>query len=1202
MKQIAFILLAFPVMLMGQTTTENYTIKNNYKAKSLTILDQNSPDITTEIVYFDGLGRPKQQILRKSSGSGKNLVTHIQYDSSGRQSKDFLSYESSGNSAAFISDALTQSASFHSLYNGGTNYFYSEKLFEPSPLNRVLKQSAPGDSWAANPISDDDHTTRFAYETNVSNEVRNIKAVVGTLTNGAYPASLSSVSQYYAPNTLTKTITRNENWSPGDNELNSSIEYKDKEGRIVLKSVVTTLSEGGRHDTYYVYDNFGNLSFVLPPKVDFSSWNDSQLNGLCYQYRYDRRNRLVEKKLPGKSWDYLIYDKFDRVRLTGPALNPFGPEQEKGTEGWLFSKYDAFGRIAYTGWCYEVDGQITSSSRNLFQQRLDSEVVSFESQTNVASTIPGEVINFYYSTSASEPHRNYYLLTVNYYDNYRFLPSELLPLPTEINQQAVRSGNKGAATGSWIRILEPTHLTPGNAGTHSYILYDSSGHVLRNYSSNYVGGYEMSEHNFAAARHDRLESTVTTHHSSNLEVVIRNEFTYTTEERLEMTTSTINGGAPQRIHKIFYDGLGNVLRKEIGQDPTGQPLQNVQYKYNVRGWLTNINSPNACTINCGDNELFALEIKYDQPVSIYGDVKPLYNGNISETYWKGSGAWRKYGYAYDGLNRMVESHYQKVSENMPNGNYDEKLQYDKNGNIRLLKRYGDLDAPLAAIMIDDLQYVYPVDSNRLTKVIDHEQNPSGYNDSDYSSALDDYNYDAYGNLKSDLNKSITNISYNHLNLPLRIDFSAGNYIQYVYDATGRKILKNIPDVFGGFSFNVSYMNGFQYKNGVLEFFPHAEGYVKMTPTSINNFNYVYQYKDHLGNIRVNYALDPDDGQLKVLEENHYYPFGLKHANYSSDVLEFREENLSVALLQSFPVFPPVQSPLPYNYKYNGKEWQDELGLNLYDYGARNYDPAIGRWMNIDPLAEESRRWSPYTYAMNNPVFFIDPDGMSATDWYKDKKGIMQFDPNVKSQADLGNKGTYVGATDKQTTASGGTADFRKDGSIMYSKEQDAYSRVMDNTKATGREQLAVIGETSALVLPDYKNSGSEGNASDLGYTFKNGNLQDPLTGKQFNTVGSVHAHLSGLGPSTYTGDGWGDLDFARNATPNKPVFVMQNEKGTDGLSVIFASAYSKGTPVNYRIMDLTKTMPNINADNIQTGKTSLRNFAKSVDWKGMLKN
>ena len=136
-------------------------------------------------------------------------------------------------------------------------------------------------------------------------------------------------------------------------------------------------------------------------------------------------------------------------------------------------------------------------------------------------------------------------------------------------------------------------------------------------------------------------------------------------------------------------------------------------------------------------------------------------------------------------------------------------------------------------------------------------------------------------------------------------------------------------------------------------------------------------------MRVSFANDPLQGNvLKILEENHYYAFGMKHENYNVTRLNFKyypETGVELVPL-------PAVANASYNVKFNGKELQEELGLNFYDYGARNYDPALGRWMNIDPLAEMSRRWTPYNYCYSNPIIFIDPDGMSARPIYDSQTG------------------------------------------------------------------------------------------------------------------------------------------------------------------------------------------------------------------------
>ena len=262
----------------------------------------------------------------------------------------------------------------------------------------------------------------------------------------------------------------------------------------------------------------------------------------------------------------------------------------------------------------------------------------------------------------------------------------------------------------------------------------------------------------------------------------------------------------------------------------------------------------------------------------------------------------------------------------------------------------------------------------------------------------------------DKNKNISSIVYNHLNLPTAIQFGSGARIEYLYTATGQKLRKDVLQTTG--IITTDYLDGFQYTNGGLSFFPTAEGYVNVNhcemcdPNSTNGqhiFSYVYQYKDHLGNIRLSYGWDDRDHVIKTLEENHYYPFGLKHTNYNAQKRKYVEINP-----EEFEQGEPVVagklklaqvSPgdgIKNLYLYNGKEYQEDLGLNMYDYGARNFDPAIGRWMNIDPLSEEYRRWSPYTYAMDNPVFFIDPDGMKALppDDHFDMNGNYMYTDNA----------------------------------------------------------------------------------------------------------------------------------------------------------------------------------------------------------------
>ena len=178
------------------------------------------------------------------------------------------------------------------------------------------------------------------------------------------------------------------------------------------------------------------------------------------------------------------------------------------------------------------------------------------------------------------------------------------------------------------------------------------------------------------------------------------------------------------------------------------------------------------------------------------------------------------------------------------------------------------------------------------------------------------------------------------------------YFNYVTDIKLQKIVTENSNIT-----ITDYAGNYIYENDQLQFFNHAEGYT--TPDGSGGYDYVYSYLDHLGNVRLNYSDLDNNGSIsisEIIQENNYYPMGLKHKGYNNNIL------------------------FEHKWKYNGKELQDELDLNWYDLGARNLDHALGRFMNVDPRSEQYNFQSPYAFANNNPVFFIDINGEGVDDW------------------------------------------------------------------------------------------------------------------------------------------------------------------------------------------------------------------------------
>ena len=523
------------------------------------------------------------------------------------------------------------------------------------------------------------------------------------------------------------------------------------------------------------------------------------------------------------------------------------------------------------------------------------------------------------------------LLTVNYYDNYDFLgkngfPAYAYDSSMESSGYGTKSDARGMLTGS------VTGLAGDGAGQlYSVVYYDRRSRPVQRQGSNSLGGKETeyTAYNFTG-QPTRLRH-VHTAQGKAARTEVRT-YSYDHAGRLLTVKHKLDALGEVTLVNNVYDDLGRLQSKSLH----GSAVNKQTYAYNIRNWLTGVSGSK-----------FTQNLYYNT-----GNGVVKYNGSISSMTWKSGNesTVRGYKFTYDGLDRMLNATYGETASISTNANrFSENVTgYDKNGNIKSLQRYGQTGAS-AYGLLDNLTYT--LTGNQLSCVEDAVSTAAYGTNTAFvngASAAGEYAYDVNGNLTKDLNKGIADIQYNVLNLPSTVSFSDGSTITYTYGADGTK-LRTVHKI-GSTTTTTDYCGNVIYENGTQKLLLTEEGYINLTGTQ----QYHYYLKDHQGNNRV---VINQSGTVE--ETNHYYPFG--------------------------GVFGTAGNTQP--YKYNGKELDTKKGLNWYDYGARHYDAALGRFTTNDPLAEKYYSMSPYTYCADNPVKFIDPNGMEYApgDLFKTKR-------------------------------------------------------------------------------------------------------------------------------------------------------------------------------------------------------------------------
>ncbi|SDL40554.1 DUF6443 domain-containing protein [Siphonobacter aquaeclarae] len=519
-------------------------------------------------------------------------------------------------------------------------------------------------------------------------------------------------------------------------------------------------------------------------------------------------------------------------------------------------------------------------------------------------------------------------LTVISYDNYNSRPGGHDFVNIGSNYPATTAAATGKITVEARRVLKPD----GNydAWLYTTTYYNERYQVIQVVRDLYdLGTGDARERTTYDVRFDGLvlrkrvdQNTQTGSHA------VETTITYDHNDRVLSSKYTIykNGNYLKEavVAASRYNPVGQLKNRYLHSTGNESYREQLDYCYNVRSFIKSINGKTSASDN------FGLNIRYDDARD--GNYNQ-FNGNISEISWRQvNGSWPGFRFNYDQLSRMTNS------TPFDGNNLSEAVAYDKNGNITSLQRSG------SGGQWDNLTYSYfkngnqgDFSGNRLMRVEDVSGNSNGFQNGNNGS--DDYDYDGNGNATKDLNKGLSSIEYNILNLVRKVTFAnnPGKSYEYHYDASGTKIRLNNSGT------NTKYAGIFEYdQNNYVTRIATEEGQIAVT-SNASNYEFQYYLKDHLGNVRV---VINEGGS--VVQETEYFPFGM----------------------------PVVRTQGANKYLYNGKEQQPETGY--LDYGARMYDGGIGRWFVPDAMSDTYSNFTSYNYVFNSPLSWDDPDGRCPT--------------------------------------------------------------------------------------------------------------------------------------------------------------------------------------------------------------------------------